>query len=578
MTSSVKQIEEKIRKFALKNALDFGKANPNAVLGKILAEEPSLKSEMWTTRETVERVVGEVNGLGREKIASEFEKYEDEFAKREKETAEKSASPKMELAGAASGKFETRVPPEPGGYIHIGNAKQAILSQEFAKIYNGKIFLYFDDSNPEKCRQEYVEAIRKDYEWLGLKFDGEYYASDYILKLYELIRGLIIRRKAYVCNCSLERMKEYRFSGKECEHRKKGEKENLAKFEEMLAGKVADGAAILRYRGDMKSLNTTMRDPVLARVKHLSHYRLGDKYSVWPTYDMTTPVIDSLRGMTDTIRDANWNELRGELDRSILEDLGLRVYRIHLEGRFKIEGNTTSKREVRKLIKDGVIGSWDDPRLVTIRALRRRGIRPEAIRSFVLRFGMSVASATVNESMLLAENKKLIDPIAKHLFFVADPVKLIVNDAHETKVKLRLHPANERDFREYSTGTTFYISKEDASAIKTGEFVGLKDLMTVVVASKGKDAIQADAATTTTQRDKILQWVSEGSYIDCTVLVPEAPIDKDGNPAKDSLKTASGYVEKYASALKPHDIVHSRGSATACSTIKSKMQFIFISK
>jgi glutamyl-tRNA synthetase len=572
------ELNKEIRKFTLKNAIDYGKANAGAVLSKMLAVDPALRSEIKRISELVRKTVEEINMMGKSEIESEFSAYSQEFKAREKEKEERTAKPKMELEGAVVGDFATRVPPEPGGYIQIGNAKQAILAAEFAKIYKGKIFLYLDDTNPENCKQEYVDAIKEDYEWLGLKFDREYYASAHIEKIYELIRKLISKGKAYVCNCDLEKMKKLRFEGKECEHRKKSVSQNMSEFEEMLSGKVENGNATLRYKGDMESLNTTMRDPVLARVRNITHYRLGNKYKVWPMYDMTTPIIDSLEGVTDAIRDTNWNELRGELDKAILKDLGLRVYRIHLEGRFKIKGMPTSKREIRELVNEKIVEGWDDPRLVTIRALKRRGIQPAAIRDFVLRFGMSITSAVVVDvNMLLAENKKLIDPIAKHLFFVKDPVKIVVRGAQKTSAKLRLHPSKDFGFREYATAGTFYISGDDAAALVKGEVVALKDLLTVKILSKSKMQVTAEVASSE-KRDKIIQWVSDGNYAECSVLVPEALIDEEGDVRKDSLKIEKGYVEDYATELMEHEIVQFERFGYCVLDSKKNMQFILTSK
>ncbi|MGA3020934.1 MAG: glutamate--tRNA ligase family protein, partial [Candidatus Micrarchaeales archaeon] len=224
------ELNKEIRKFALKNALDYGKANTGSVLSKILAIDPALKSDIKKISELVRKTVEEINKMKKSGIETEFSAYSQEFEKREKEKEERTAKPKMELEGAVMGDFATRVPPEPGGYIQIGNAKQAILAAEFAKIYNGKVFLYFDDTNPENCKQEYVDAIKEDYEWLGIRFDREYYASDHIEKIYDLIRKLINKGKAYVCNCDLEKMKKLRFEGEECEHRKNSINQNMLEF------------------------------------------------------------------------------------------------------------------------------------------------------------------------------------------------------------------------------------------------------------------------------------------------------------------------------------------------------------
>ncbi|MGA3021165.1 MAG: glutamate--tRNA ligase family protein, partial [Candidatus Micrarchaeales archaeon] len=296
------------------------------------------------------------------------------------------------------------------------------------------------------------------------------------------------------------------------------------------------------------------------------------------TYDMTTPIIDSLEGVTDAIRDTNWNELRGELDKAILKDLGLRVYRIHLEGRFNIKGMLTSKREIRKLVSEKIVDGWNDPRLMTIRALGRRGIQPAAIRNFVLRFGMSVTSAVVVDiNMLLAENKKFIDPIAKHMFFVKDPVKIIVKGAPKTSAKLRLHPSKDMGFREYATTGTFYISGDDAAALVEGEVVALKDLLTVKILSKDKMQVTAEVASSE-KRDKIIQWVPDGKYVECSVLVPEALIDEEGNVRRDSLKVEKGYVENYATKLMEHEIVQFERFGYCILDNKKSMQFILTSK
>ena len=457
----------------------------------------------------------------------------------------------------------------------IGNSKQCLLSAEFARIYKGKVYLYFDDTNPEKCRQEYVDGMKRDTAWLGVKFDREYYASDFIEKVYGAGKKLMQKNDAYVCLCGGEEVKKNRLEKKECGHRAQTIEQNLNLFGDMLKGKYEEGQAIVRFKGDMASDNSAFRDPTLFRIKKTKHFRQGDKYVVWPTYHINTLVVDNINGVTDAIRDKNY-EIWDSVHKKILADLGLKAPRFLYEARLNIKGAAAGKRVLRKLVKEGMVTGWDDPRLTTIVALKRRGIQPEAIRNFVLRFGMSKTDSLVSMDMLLAENKKLIDPIAKHLFFVRDPVKVTVKDAPKTEAKLRLHPSNDVGFREYHTNNIFYIDREDASTLEKGELVRLKDLVGLRIISETGNDVSAEAAST--QEGKIMQWVSDGNYVKCSVLIPEELLNDDETVRKDSLKTVEGYVESYASKLKAHEIVQFERFGYCVLDDEKKLTFIFTSK
>lgn len=328
----------------------------------------------------------------------------------------------------------------------------------------------------------------------------------------------------------------------------------------MLNGKIEENEATVRFKGDMRAQNTIMRDPVMLRIIETPHYRVGTKYRVWPVYDFNTPIVDSIQGITDIIRSKEY-ELHDELGDELLKILGLRVPRMHLEARLNIKGNITQKRDIRKLIDEGKISGWDDPRLMTIMALRRRGIMPAAIWNFVLRLGMTKTDSTVPLEMLLAENKKVIDPIAKHLFFVSNPVEIEMPEMAGT-VKLRLHPTADFGFREYKVGKTFYIAKADAKPAK-GTRLRLKDL------GKAKEL---------GENEKVVQWVSQGNYVECTVLIPGPILDDKENFNPDSMETASGYVESYAKNLEEHEIVQFERFGYCILDDKKKMRFIFISK
>jgi glutamyl-tRNA synthetase len=571
-----KEMKIVIRKYAIKNALDYGKASAHSVLGKVLSKAPDAKANMGELKAEIERAVADVNALTGEALQEESKRYLGEFEEEQKAKEEKTSKPRMVLEGAVSGSFVTRYPPSPNGYMHIGHAEAAYLAKEFAGIYDGRIFLYFDDTNPEKDRQEFVDAMKRDLKWLGISFDKEYYASDSIELMYESARKLLAGGDAYVCLCDLEKLKRGRFDGIECEHREQQSKENLGMFEAMLKGEYEEGAAIVRLKGDMKSVNTAMRDPTLLRIKRHPHYRQGDKYTVWPTYDLNTPVNDSVHGVTDVIRSKEY-ELRDQVCSRVLRSLKMREPRIHSIARLVIKNNITHKSGLNKLIREGVLEGYDDPRLVTISALRVRGVQPEAIRNFVLRFGMSKTDSSMSIDMLFAENKKVIDPIAKHLFFVRDPVKVTVKDAPKADAKLRLHPSNDMEFREYRTGGTFYIDHEDASALESGEVIRLKELFGLKVTAKSSGEISAEALAAQ-QGGRVVQWVSDQNYVKCSVVVPGELLNEDGGINKDSLKIVEGYVEAYATKLKLHDIVQFERFGYCVLDDDKTMKFIFISK
>ncbi len=562
-----------IRKYSVKNAVDYGKADIGSVIGKII---PFAKGvPVAQLKVEVKAIVDAVNRMDKAALDAEYSQFRKEFEQRAVETAKKTAKPRMQLEGAREGDFIARFSPEPSGYMHIGHAKQSLLSSEFAKIYKGKLYLYFDDTNPEKCSQEYVDAIKRDAAWLGLEFDMEYYASDNIDRIYVYARQLLMGNSAYVCMCDRDEIKSKRFAGIACIHRVQDAAKNLSLFEAMLGGKMEEGAAVVRLKGDMGAQNTVLRDPAMLRIVKKTHYRQKDKYSVWPVYDFNTPILDSINGITDIIRSKEY-ELRDELSKLILDTLGLRVPRMHLEARLNIKGNETHKRVIRKLISDGVVEGWDDPRLLTIMALRRRGIQPGAIKEFVLRSGMSKTDGVAEMSALLSENKKIIDPVARHFFFVPDPVKLVVSGAGHQKAEMRLHPANELGFRTYVTGDTFYIGREDSISAKQGESIRLKDLVDVVIDEKGKE-IHAHKSQSQLQ-GRVIQWVADGSSTECTVLVPGNLVDDSGKLNKNSLTTIRGYAENAVSALEEGAIVQFERFGYCILDKKDAMQFIFISK
>ncbi|MDE1828345.1 MAG: glutamate--tRNA ligase [Candidatus Micrarchaeota archaeon] len=540
-----------IRKYSVKNAIEYGKANEKSVFGKVISEFPETKSDMKGLMEEISRIVSEVSRLDKASLEKEFEAHREEFEKAQRIKAKESV-PKFVLEGAVKGDFATRYAPAPNGYMHIGHAKAALMASEFAKIYEGRIFLYFDDTNPEKDKKEYVDAMKEDLSWMGIHFDDEYYASDNVGLIYAHARKLLGQGDAYACECDAETVSKNRFAGIECVHRTRAGSENMRIFEGMLAGKYDEGKVAIRFRGEMKSQNTALRDPVILRIKKEMHYRQGEKYIVWPTYDLNTPIMDSMHKVTDVIRSKEF-ELRDELARRILKALGLDAPRIHSESRLVITDNITHKRELNKLIAEGELWGYDDPRLVTVSALRRRGIAPEAIRKFVLRSGMSKTDGKIDVSMLLDENRKVVDRIAKRLFFVEDPVKVRIEGGRETAVKMNLLPEKEDGLRQYVVGNVLYISRKDAESISVGDKIRFKDLFNVEVSNLKGDItckfIGGDQKGTRT-----VQWVSEGNYIAAKLVIP-GKLLINGEFNKDSLAQIQGFAEGYAQNIGQGEIV-----------------------
>ncbi len=460
--------------------------------------------------------------------------------------------------------------------MHIGHAKPLFLEDAFRDIYKGKLFLYFDDTNPKKESQEYVDAIKGDLEWLGVKFDKEYYASDGIPKTYELGKSLIEKGMAYACSCSAEEIKKLRFDGKACPHRDRPVEESMGIFEDLISNRYDKDDVVIRYKGDMQAQNTTLRDPNIFRIVRAKHYRQSDKYILWPTYSFNTPINDSLNGVTDVIRSKEY-ELGDELYRNILKSLGLRVPRLHLEARLNIEGNVTSKRKLVELISNGSLSGFDDPRLVTIAALKRRGILPEAIKEFVLRQGMSKVDSTMRLSMLLDENKKLIDQKAKRIFFITEPVELVFEDGNIGNVEIPLHPSNkELGSRSYEIkDKSIMINSEDAR-LYSGKTVRLKGIGIVSITNSNgaysAKRLEGDGGYVNT-----IQWVMEGSP-SAKVMIPGNPIDDNGDFNKDSIAYINGYIEQYAETLDMHECVQLERFGFAAIDKKGPLEFIFMCK
>ena len=334
----------------------------------------------------------------------------------------------------------TRFPPEPNGYLHIGHAKSILLNYGLAKQYGGKFNLRFDDTNPTKEKTEFVQSIKADVEWLGADFEDRlFYASNYFDKMHEAAIELIKKGKAFVCDLSAEEIREYRGTltepGKNSPYRDRSVEENLQLFEDMTAGKYEDGSKVLRAKIDMSSPNINMRDPVIYRVARMTHHNTGDKWCVYPMYDFAHPIEDAIEGVTHSICTLEFEDHRPLYD-WVVKELGYEQPPKQIEfAKLYLTNVITGKRYIKKLVEDGIVDGWDDPRLVSISALRRRGFTPESIKKFVELCGVSKANSSVDYAMLeycIREDLKLKRPRA---MAILDPIKLIIDNYPEGEVE-----------------------------------------------------------------------------------------------------------------------------------------------
>ena len=341
-----------------------------------------------------------------------------------------------DLAEGVYDKVCTRFPPEPNGYLHIGHAKSILLNYGLAKQYGGKFNMRFDDTNPTKEKNEFVESIKADVEWLGADYEDRlFFASDYFEQMYEGAVKLIKKGKAYVSDLSADEMREYRGTltepGKDDPNRNRSIEDNLQMFEDMKNGKYADGEKTLRAKIDMSSPNINMRDPIIYRVAHLSHHNTGDKWCIYPMYDFAHPIEDAIEGVTHSICTLEFEDHR-PLYNWVVEELEYPHPPKQIEfAKMYLTNVVTGKRYIKKLVEEGIVDGWDDPRLVSISALRRRGFTPESIRLFVDLCGVSKANSSAEYSMLeycIREDLKMKRP---RIMAALDPIKLVIDNYPE---------------------------------------------------------------------------------------------------------------------------------------------------
>ena len=376
-----------------------------------------------------------------------------------------------DLAEGKYDKIVTRFPPEPNGYLHIGHAKSILLNAGLAKEYGGDFHLRFDDTNPMKEKSEFVESIMEDVKWVcgDLDLEKVFYASDYFDKMYEYAVLLIKKGKAFVCDLSPDEIREYRGTlkepGKNSPYRDRTIEENLDLFERMRAGEFEDGSKVLRAKIDMSSPNINMRDPIIYRVARMHHHNTGDKWCIYPMYDFAHPIEDAIEGVTHSICTLEFEDHRPLYD-WVVREIGFEKPPKQIEfAKLYLTNVVTGKRYIKKLVEDGIVDGWDDPRLVSIAALRRRGFTPESIRMFMELSGVSKAQSSSDYAMLeycIREDLKMKRP---RMMAVLDPVKLVITNYPENEIEY-LDVSNNQENEAMGTrkvpfGKVLYIDRSD---------------------------------------------------------------------------------------------------------------------
>ena len=528
---------ESARKYALQNAvLHGGKADPKAVLGRLLAEDPALRPRAREITADVARVVEAVNALEKEAQRAELAVLAPELLERVKAEAGPKELPP--LPDAVEGKVVLRLAPYPSGPLHIGNARTFLLNDAYAKRYRGKLLLVFDDtigSEEKPILPEAFDQVKEGLDWAGVEYHEILYKSDRIPTHYAWAEKLLATGHAYVCECDADTLRRNREAGKTCAHRAQDADETLALWRAMLSGEFGEGEAVVRLKTDMADPNPAFRDRVLFRIAEREHPRVGTRYRVWPLLEFSWAVDDHLLGITHVIRGKDL-VMEDLMETRIWDVLGVarRPHFVHM-GILRFKDVELSKSRYRREIAEGRLTGIDDPRTWSLQSLRRRGIRPSALRDFLLAFGLSLNDIEVPAETLYAENRKVIDKDANRYFFVPDPVGVEIAGLPPTReVRVPLHPDFPgRGARTIPVDGKVFVAKADFDRL-AGTEVRLKDFCNVVLDRR------ATFVSLENKEIPKIQWVDHG--VSASLAMP------DGSDLK-------GLAEPAVASLRVDDVV-----------------------
>jgi len=530
-------MEKKILlKHALLNAIQHdGKADVQAVLGKIISENPKVRDKIKKIIPEIKKTVTEVNSLSLDEQKGKLKELG--FKIKKKKAEEVKELPPLPNVKKYK-KIVMRMAPFPSGPLHIGNAKMALLNDEYVKRYKGKLLLVIDDTIGSEAKIPTKEAytlVKQGLKWLGVKWDKIIYKSDRMELFYEWAEKLIKMGHAYVCECPKDILRKNREGGLGCRCRKQDTKTSLEKWKKMLRCEYEKGQAIVRLKTDMKHPNPAFRDRVLLRISDRKHPRVGKKYRVWPMLEFSWAIDDHFLDVTHILRGKDL-VMEDMMEEFIWDILGWKHLEFIHHGMLRFEGLKLSKTQARMLIEKGIYTGWDDPRTWSLQSLKRRGILPQAIRNFILSFGLSLNDVSVPAEILYSENRKLIDPRVNRYFAVIDPVQIkIVNAPKVKKVRVHLHPDFPRSgFREIPVTNKIFVSREDFEKFK-GKEIRLIGLCNVKLDKKA----EFTSKEVRPEMQKI-QWVSEKNVPIKIVMGDNNVVKCIGEPEIKKLKPNTG--------------------------------------
>ncbi|MBW3003470.1 glutamate--tRNA ligase [Candidatus Woesearchaeota archaeon] len=531
-------LKQSIKKFALLNAVKHkGKANPGAIVGQLIQEDPKVKSKLKDIMPDIQNIVKEVNKLSLEEQQAQLKQLAPELL--EKKQSERDVFAFLNLDPKK--KVNTGFPPGPEKYPHLGHIKSLYVNRLLADKHKGKFILRFEDTQPKTVKKEFYDIMLENFKWLGIKWDELVYASDHMELYYKYAEKVIKDRNAYMCDCDVETVRTNRQKGKACKCRNKDPKQNMKEWKEFFKAK--EGSAILRLKIDLKHKNSTMRDPTIFRIIDEPHPRTKTKYRVWPNYDFQNAIMDATNDIDMRIRSKEF-EMRTELQRYVQKILGLKITGTYEYARFNIEGVENSGRVIREKVQHGELIGWDDPCLTTIVALRRRGFQVKALLDFALSTGFTKSESTLTWDDLIMHNKRLLDKEANRYFFIEDPVEITIEKAPQQNIQLKLHPEDpKKGYRKYKTKDKFIITKKDYEEIEENEIIRLMDCLNFTKTKNKFIFHSKDYKDFKGKGKKIIHFLPvQDDLIDTEILMPDKEV-KEGK--------ASPYIKK----LKPDTVI-----------------------
>lgn len=516
----------------LDNAIRYGgRPNKGSIIGKFLYFRPEYKNNIKNILPEIDNAISHVIKLGVDRQREVFEEYKRYIPKIAR--AEIKGLPP--LPGAVKGRVVTRFAPNPDFILHLGSVRPLLFSYIYAKMYDGKFIVRFEDTDPrlKRPRPEYYRLILEDIRWLGIEPDEIYYQSDRLEIYYETAEKLLERQYAYICTCPREEFSRLVKSGIACPHREQPVENNMKLFDEMLDGKIREGRAVLRIKTDLSHPNPSIRDWPALRVVNIRRYphpRIGDKYYVWPLYNFSCAIDDHYMGITHVIRGVE-HKINEEKQKYIYKYMGWEPPIAIHHGRIAIPGGILSKSKILAGIREGIYTGVDDPQIATLAALRRRGFQPDAIKNVILRGGLKATLMTIDWSLLAAENRAIVDKGANRYFGVVDPIVAEFKHDSQIRVSLRKHPDRpERGDRTFvlkpiNKFIKIYIDKSDYNRLREGQEVRLMGIGNFMVETKIDRSIELryidnDIGRAKAVKMPFIHWIPTDNNIRLRMIYP----------------------------------------------------------